>query len=323
MKAIQVHHYGGPEVLEYVECPEPPIADDEILVKSEAIGVNFADILTRDGRYHTPSPLPMILGFEVAGTVVRRDRRVQGFREGDRVLTFARGGYAEYAIGPSGLVYPMPAGFSWEEGAAFLVAFQTAYHILKTAGRIAAGETVLIHAAAGGVGTAAVQLAKCWGARVVGTASSAAKLDLLRGLGVDAAINYAEQDFSLAVKDLTRGAGVQVVLDSIGGEVFAKSLEILSPLGRLVAFGMASGKSGVVEARQLQAANRAVIGISVGRLRSERPQMLQDSYRELIALLEAKKIHPVLGRTFPLAEAAAAHRFVSSRESIGKVLLKP
>ena len=323
MKAIQIERFGGPEVLKLADLPEPPLASDQVLIKVEAIGVNFADILTREGRYHMPLPLPAVLGFEVSGTAAKVGSKVQGFREGDRVLSYAVGGYAEYAIGPANLVYPMPQGLSFEEGAAFLIVFQTAYHTLKTSGRLKAGETVLIHAAGGGVGTSAVQLAKAWGARVFGTASSDRKLELIRSLGADAAINYAITDFVGEVRRLTEGRGVDVILDSIGGEVFAKSLEVLAPLGRLVAFGMASGTSGVVEARKLQMANRTVAGISIGRLRVQAPELLQVSYQELQTLVETKKIRPLIGRIFPLAEAAAAHQFIQSRQSMGKVLLKP
>lgn len=323
MKAIQIERFGGPEVLQRTELPIPEIGEDQVLIKVEAIGVNFADILTREGRYHISSPLPAVIGFEVAGTVAKLGKSIHGLREGDPVVSFCIGGYAEYAIGEAKLTYPMPQHLSWKEGAAFLIVFLTAYHTLKTAGRLQKGETVLIHAAAGGVGTAAVQLAKVWGAKVIGTASHEKKLDLIWSLGADAAINYAETDFTQAVQELTGGKGVDVVLECIGGEVFTKSLGTLAPLGRLVAFGMTSGTTGVVEARKLQMANRTVAGISIGRLRVQDPALLRSSYYELKGLAEAKKVHPVIGRIFPLEEAATAHEFISSRGSSGKVLLKP
>ncbi|MBI2369706.1 MAG: NADPH:quinone oxidoreductase family protein [Deltaproteobacteria bacterium] len=322
MKAMQLTAVGGPANLKLTEIPEPTLAENEVLIKVECAGVNFADVNACHGRYPLP-PLPAVIGFEAAGTVTRLGAGVRSVRQGERVVAFVKGAYAEQAVASESLVYPLPPGFSWDDAAATLVVFQTAYHAMRTAGRLQTGETLLVHAAAGGVGTAALQLAKAWGVRALGTASSPAKLDLVRSLGAEAAINYATTDFVAAVRDTTKGRGADVVLESVGGEVFTKSLDALAPEGRIVVYGNSSGTPTALEPRKLQALNQSVAGFSVARMRAAQPERLQASYRELAKLFEAKQARPIIGRTFPLAEAGAALNYLASRQSTGKVLLKP
>jgi len=326
MKAVQVTRSGGPEVLKVLEMPEPTPGEGHVVVMVEAVGVNYADVLARRGMYPLAPPPPFVLGFEVAGTVAALGSKVTGLREGDRVVGFtvgSAGGYAERALCAAALVFPIPAGVSFEDAAAHFIVFNTAYHCLKTRGRVLPGESVLIQAAAGGVGTAAVQLAKLFGARVLACASSDDKLAKVKALGADVTINYATTDFVEAAKRETGGRGPDVVLESVGGEVFEKSIQALAPAGRLVVFGAATGKPGAVQVPVLQRNNLTLATFSIKGTAAQSPDLLRSGALELLDLLAKGTIRPVIGRTFPLAEAAAAQQHIEGRGSYGKVLLKP
>lgn len=324
MKAIRVHQYGGPEVLRYEEVPEPMPEPGEVLVRVRAAGVNFADTLARRGLYPAPTPPPFIPGFEVAGTVASIGAGVEGITIGQRVMGFApKGGYAELAVMPATSAIPVPEGISFEEAGAFPIAFLTAYHALKTFGRLQEGETVLIHAAGGGVGTAAVQLAKLWGGRVFATAGSDEKLSRVRTLGADKVLNYREVDFVEAVKRWTGGRGVDVVVESVGGEVFERSLRSLAPGGRLIAIGLSSGIQPKLHLGLVIMNRLSVIGMHLGSMTVERPDFIGASAWELIRLLTEGKIKPVVGHMFPLKEAAFAHGLLEGRGSYGKLVLTP
>ena len=326
MKAIQVTQSGGPEVLRFLDLPEPAPGDGQALVKVEVAGVNYADIMARRGLYPLAPPPPFIPGFEVAGTVAALGPKASGLQVGDQVVGFtvgSAGGYAERALGPAALLFRLPAGVSFVDAAAHFINFNTAYHCLKARGRLHPGETVLIQAAAGGVGTAAVQLAKLMGVRVLACASSDEKLAQVKALGADVIVNYATTDFVEAAKRETGGRGADVVLESVGGEVFERSLQALAPGGRLVVFGAASGKPGAVQVPALQRHNLTLATFSIKGTAAHFPDLLRAGAMELLGMLAGGKIRPVVGRTFPLAEAAAAHRYIEGRGSIGKVLLKP
>ncbi len=323
MKAVQVTRFGGPEVLVYVDLPDPAPAEAHVLIRVQAIGVNFADLKAREGGHISAAPPPFVPGLEVAGTVTAVGPGVRRVRPGDRVAAFPTGAYAERVAAPEALTYVLPPGVSFDAAAAFLLAFNTAYHALRTQGRLGAGESVMVHAAGGGVGTAAVQLAKLWGARVFACAGSDEKLAKVKALGADEVINYTTQDIAEEVQRRTGGKGVDLVLDSVGGEVFTKSLQVLALLGRLVIFGNASGRPRAVDEAALQGMSRTLAGLSVGGLRARRPDFLRAGCEELLGLLGEGKIHPVVGRTLPLREAAEAHRFLASRASYGKILLMP
>lgn len=331
MRAVRVHAYGGPEVMRYEEVPEPPIGPHEVLLRIRAAGFNYADIMMRTGAYEGGPRPPFIPGFEVVGTVARVGTWVRDVHEGERFWAFPEvgpgsGGYAEYVAVPADRLLPMPSELGDREGAAFPIAFLTAYHALRTVGRLAPGETVLIHAAAGGVGTAAVQIAKALGGRVVATAGSPEKIALIRALGADVAINYREADFAEAIRAEGGGpggaGGADLVLESVGGEVFRKSLECLKPFGRLVAYGIAGGEVPHANVRDLLFRNLSVCGFHLGEV-MRRPDLLRPSLQELATWLRAGKIRPVLGQVFPLREAAQAHALVSARGNIGKVVLIP
>lgn len=326
MKAVQVTKSGGPEVLKVLDLPEPTPGDGQVVVEVEAAGVNYADVMSRRGLYPLAPPPPFVLGFEIAGTVAAVGPKVSGLTMGDRVVGFSvgsAGGYAERALCAAAGLFPIPGGVSFEDAAAHFIVFNTAYHCLKTRGRVQPGETVLIQAAAGGVGTAAVQLAKLYGTRVIGCASNDDKLAKVKTLGADATINYATTDFVEAAKRETAGRGADVVLESVGGEVFEKSIQALAPAGRLVVFGAASGKPGSVQVPVLQRNNLTLATFSIKGTAAQTPDLMRAGALELLDLLAKGKIRPVIGRTYPLADAAAAHQYIEGRGSYGKVLLKP
>jgi NADPH2:quinone reductase len=324
MKAIRVHEPGGPEVLRYEEVPDPKPEAGEVLIRVEAAGINFADTLARRGLYPTSTPPPFIPGFEVAGTVMGVGEGVEGITTGQRVMGFApKGGYAELAVMPAASAIPVPGPMTFEEAAAFPIVYLTAYQALKSFGRLRQGESVLIHAAGGGVGTAAVQLAKVWGARVFATVGSDEKLSRVKGLGADEVLNYRTVDFAEAVRHWTSDKGVDVILESVGGEVFEKSLKSLARDGRLVAIGFSSGVQPQLQLGLLVMNGLSVLGLHIGVMTLKQPELIRTSAQELIELLAKGRIKPIIGHVFPLREAAEAHRILEGRGSYGKLLLKP
>jgi NADPH2:quinone reductase len=244
---------------------------------------------------------------------------------GQRVAAFPAGGsYAEQVVADPVLVYVLPEGVDFETAAAFPTVGVTAYNLLTLVGRLAPGETVLVHAAGGGVGTTAVQMARRLGAgKVIGTVGDDAKVGLVRDLGADEVINYRREDFAARVRDLTDGIGADVILDSVAGPTFAGSLTCLAPFGRLVVFGQASGEPGVARSADLYGLNRAVLGYSTGGYRRLRPAALRPAAEAVLHLLAGGEVRFVVGGRYSLAEAADAHRFVESRQSTGKILLVP
>lgn len=323
MKAIRMHTLGGPEVLRYEEVPAPQVGEGQMLIKVAAAGVNYADLSRRKGTYARQIPLPFILGSEVAGTIVQVGPGVDGFKAGDRVMAWpGRGGYAEYVAAPAVSVYAIPSTLSFEQAAGMPVVFLTAYHLLKTCAHVRPGETVLVQAAASGVGTIAVQLAKLWGARVIATASTDDKLKRVQELGADILINYRECDFAAEVRTLTDQRGVEIVLECVGGEVLTKSLTCLAPMGRLIIYGRASGTLPMLDPAQILTHNIAVIGLHLG-MPPWRPEMHRDPMQELLGLVQAGQVKPIVDRAFPLTDAAAAHQYLADRRTMGKVVLIP
>jgi len=327
MKAIQIRELGEDPDLRLVEIPEPRPGAGEVLVDVKAAGVNYADVLMCRGRYGGRRPLPFVPGFEAAGVVTEVGRGVENWRPGQRVMgTVLRetcGCYAEKAVMPAWLLLPVPQSLSFEEAAAFPEVFITAYLALHVFGRLTPGETVLIHAAAGGVGTAAVQIARAAGARVIATASSEEKLLRVRGLGAEVLINYATQDFLDEVKKQTDGRGVDLVLESVGGEVFEKSVQCLRPLGRLITYGTSSGSVGALKTTDLQRPSLSVGGFSFGALSISRPDVVRQVMAAVEELLAQRRVRPVVGHRLPLAEARAAQNLLASRGNFGKVILIP
>jgi NADPH:quinone reductase-like Zn-dependent oxidoreductase len=335
MRSVWIPRPGPPEVLEVREGPEPVPGSGQVLVRVRAAGVNFADVAARMGFYPDAPPRPCVVGYEVAGTIERLGPGVGAeLAPAQRVVALTRfGGYAEAVAVPTAQVFPMPAAMGFEEAAAIPVNYLTAVLMLYRFGNVRRGETVLVHAAAGGVGMAALQLCRAVGAEVIGTAS-ASKHAVLREAGVAHCIDYRTEDFEAAVRRITGGRGVDIALDATGA--FRKSYRCLAPLGRLVCFGLSSASSGL-EPKRLQALlsvarlpffhpiklmndNKAVIGVNLGHLWAH-IDMLR---REMMTLLEGWStgvIKPVVGKTFPLVEAAAAHRYIQERRNVGKVVL--
>jgi NADPH:quinone reductase len=321
MKAIRIHETGGPEVMRLEEIETPTPKEGEILVKVAAAGINYADLAQRAGAYLTPTRTPMIPGSEIAGTIARLGPGVNSPAEGTRVVAVCEGGYAEYAIAQASMVIPIPPGLNFAHAAAFPVQGVTAYQLLRESAHIQPGESILVHAAAGGVGTLAVQLAKLMGAgTVIGTASNADKLDLVRRLGADVAINYTEQDWVEQVKNATSGKGVNIILEMVGGQIAEQSLQCLAPFGRMVVFGAASGQITQFSGIQLMYKNQAIIGYWLAS-QLRRPERIAQAVMDLMQYLVGGKLEIVVGQTFPLAQAADAHNAIAERKTKGKVVL--
>lgn len=338
MRQVWIPRYGPPEVLEVREAPDPAPDVGQVRIRVAASGVNFADVMGRLGLYPDAPRPPMVVGYEVAGTVDAVGREVQGIAPGARVLAFTRfGGYSDVVCVPAAFVAPIPDALGFAAAAAIPVNYVTAWLMLVRLGNLRAGDRVLVHAAAGGVGQAAVQICRWRGAEIFGTAS-AAKHERLRAEGVQHPIDYRSQDFLAEVRRITDGAGVDIVLDAVGGASLARSYRALAPLGRLFTFGASSFATG--ERRSWLAAvggllrtprfhplrlmsdNRGVIGVNVGHL-WRRPEPLREALGEVLALVAQGVLRPVVDRTVPFAEAATAHRLLQERRNFGKVVLVP
>jgi len=315
VRAIQITEFGGPEKLVLRDLPDPAPGAGELLLDVLAAGVNYADTHQTEDSYLAKQTLPLIPGGEV---VVRDDR-------GRRLLGLVgAGGYAErIAVDPTRL-FPVPDQVGDGQALTTLVQGATAWHLLRTSAHLHAGESVVVHAGAGGVGTIAIQLAKRWGAgRVIATASSEDKRQLTRELGADVAVDSRTPDLTTALREANDGRGVDVVLEMTGGAVFDQSLAALAPLGRLAVFGMAGRTPPTpVEPGRLMARSAAVIGFWLVHV-VQRPAMLAEAVTDLLALIADGSLRPVVGATYPLERAADAHRALLDRSSVGKLVLDP
>ncbi|MFM1653572.1 zinc-binding alcohol dehydrogenase family protein [Brevibacillus sp. B_LB10_24] len=325
MRGVFVTKFGGSGVLACQHTDMPSPGPTEVLIRVAAASVNFADIKARYGKYHGAKTPPYIPGLDVAGTIEAVGGEVTQFQVGQRVIAFPnRGSYAEYTTADQVLTYAIPDALDMETAAACPIVSFTSYNMLHKAAALQAGETVLIHAAAGGVGTTAIQLAKILGARqVIGTVGSEAKADAAYQAGADFVIAGDRADFAAKVQELTDGKGVDVILDSIGGQVLENSLSCLAMFGRLVQFGNAGGGAGGISWGSLSPGCRSILGYSLGTYRRERPEALRQSGEEVIALLASGRLRMIIDRTFSLEEAAQAQDWVEQRRSRGKVLLIP
>lgn len=321
MKAVRINETGGPEVMHIEEIETPTPKTGEILIKVAAAGINYADLAQRQGAYLTRTITPTTPGFEFAGTVEALGPGVTSPAVGTRVVAFGEGGYAEYALAQPSTIIPIPDMLDFTHAAAFPVQGITAYQLLRESAHIQAGESVLVHAAAGGVGTLAIQLAKLLGAgTVIGTASNAQKLELIRRLGADAAINYTEENWPEQVKQATGGKGPDIILEMVGGSIAEQSLQCLAPFGRMVIYGAASNQIAQFTGVQLMYKNQAIIGYWLtAQLR--RPDYIARAAMELMQYLISGKLEIVVGQTFPLAAAAEAHKAIAERKTTGKVVL--
>lgn len=315
MRAIQMTEFGGPEVLRLVELPTPEPGPEEVLIRVARAGLNFADTHTRTNSYVRKATLPLVPGGEVAG--VREDT-------GERVVALVGdGGYAEYALAPRELVYPIPDEL--DEGAALALIIQglTAWHLYRTAAHVSAGESVVVHSAAGGVGSLAVQLGRALGAgRVIATASSSEKRALALELGADVAIDAEADGLTERLLAANDGRPVDVVFDMAGGAVFDASYAALAPFGRIVVCGIASQQPNELRTGSLLRHSRSVVGFYLFHT-LERPGMFGEALEDLFARAARAELRAVIGATYPLAQAAQAHIDLRERRSTGKLLLDP
>lgn len=324
MKAMVVEEFGEPEVLHQAEVGRPEPGEGEVLIEVKSAGINYADTMRRRNQYLVRQELPFVPGSEVAGIVAEVGEGVDDVSEGDRVVALVgTGGYAEYAVAPAEAIIPLPEGLDFDEAAAIPLQGLTAYHIIKTSGAMQEGESVLVHAAAGGVGTLAVQMAKLMGAgKVIATAGSRTKLDLADSLGADVLIEYSDDDWPEKVLEATDGKGADVILEMVGGDFPAKNLRCLNVFGRMVVYGAASRDRGSLVPAELMKRCHSVVGFYLPQIMS-RPELFVPSLQEMLGWISSGNLKLIVGGSYPLQEAAEAHRALEARETTGKIILNP
>jgi NADPH:quinone reductase-like Zn-dependent oxidoreductase len=336
MRQIWITKHGPPEVLQVREAPDPSPGAGEVRVRVKAAGINFADLMARVGLYPDAPPPPMVVGYEVSGIIDAVGPGVKAHGVGARVFAMPRfGGYTDVLVVPEAQAIPMPAAMSFEEGAALPVVYLTAYCMMLFTGALREGSSVLIHSAAGGVGIAAIQIAKTRGCTIFGVASPG-KHAFLRELGVQHPI--ATEGYAEAVRSIVGDRGVDLVLDAVGGRSWTEGYELLGPCGRLVAFGLSAAAAGETRSlfnavaqflrikryspMDLMDKNRSVTGVNMGHMFS-RLDLLRPQFDALVKMYDDKQIAPHVDRSFKFDEAPAAHRYIHDRKAKGKVLLVP
>ena len=314
MKAIQLTKFGGPEVLQYVDLPDPIPSETDELIDVSCIGINYADTHQTENSYLSKQELPLIPGLEVVGKT----------QSGRRVLAGATtGGYAQKALAPKAMCIDIPDSVSDEQAIAMLVQGTTAWHILKTMAHVQPGETVVVQAAAGGVGSLAIQLAKMWGAKVIAVTSTDAKNELAKSLGADAVVDANSSDLAGAMLAANGGKRVNIVLEMVGGKTFDASLEVLAPFGRLITYGMASRTAPTpIHPGALMGGTKTVAGFWLSHCFGKK-ELMGDVLAELFALISSGALKPVIGATYALSEAKSAHEAMLARATTGKVTLDP
>ncbi len=337
MRAYLLTRHGSPDVLRIHDLPDPEPGPGEVAVRVRAIGINYAEVLSRKGLYGWAPKLPYVPGMEAAGRIEAVGAGVSEEHVGEEVLVGAQyGAYAERIVVPASQALPAPPGYSLEESAAFAVNYLTAWVSLVEMARLRPTDRVLVSAAAGGVGTAAVQIARAFGCRVVGMAGSDDKLERVRALGADATVNYRSPDFPRRLEEAVGGRAIDVALEFVGGEVFRRSMASLAPFGRLVVAGYASmdlkrwnpvtwwrtwRDAPRVNVMKLAEASTGLLATHVGYLLPD-VDRLRRVWQELTAFVEEHGIRPVVGSTFPFHELPDAHRFMESRRSVGKIVVR-
>ncbi|MGH3249562.1 MAG: quinone oxidoreductase family protein [Trebonia sp.] len=331
MKAVRIHETGSPDVMRVEDLDVPRPGTGQVLIRVAVAGINFTDIMARQGVYvvrEAAPPMPTVLGTEVAGIVVGTGPGVPDAMTGKRVVSFVDGGYAEYAVAPAGMVTELPPEVDLGEAVSYLVQGVTAWQLLKDCGHLGDGQSVLVHSAAGGVGTLAVQLARVFGAgTVLATAGSAAKRQLAVELGADAAFDYTTPDWADEVLKATSGRGVDVILDAVGGEVGEQSLRCLAPFGRLVVYGVSGKSLAAFAGSQLMHKNQSVVGYWLTSRLGPRAADDEASARagqvveSLLGLAGKGQLRGIVRHAFSLEDAATAHRAIADRRTVGKVIL--
>jgi len=313
MKAIQITAFGGPESMHLVDLAEPVPGPGQEVIEVTSIGINYADTHQTENSYLSPQKLPLVPGIEVVG--IANGRRV--------LAPVDSGGYAQKAIAHSAAMIEIPDGVSDEQALCMLVQGSTAWHILKTVGHLQKGESVVIHAAAGGVGTIAIQLAKLWGAKVIAVASSESKRALAKSLGADFVLDADQDKLKDAILEANGGKPVNLVLEMVGGKTFDVSLEVLAPFGRLITFGMASRTAPTpIHPGVLMGGSKTITGFWLAHCFGKK-ELLNDVITELFSLVIDGKLKPVIGATFGLSQATAAHQAMLARKTTGKITLNP
>jgi len=327
MKAWRVNELGDPmDVLKLEEVDAPTAGPGEAVVEVGATSLNFFDILLCQGTYQEKPPLPFTPGAEVGGTVRTVGDGVTTVREGQRVLALPplpHGGLAQRVAVPAAAMLPIPDAMSFEDAAAHFIVYQTAYVGLHRRARLRSGEVALVHAGAGGVGSAAIQLAVAAGARVIATAGGAEKVAVCRRLGAEEVIDYREGDFVERVKELTGGRGADVIFDPVGGDVFDRSRRCIAFEGRLLVVGFAGGRMAEAPTNHALVKNYAVVGLHWGLYRKMAPQVIVETHQELMRLYDEGKIKPLIFRNVPFADVPAALDLIGSRATWGKLVTQP
>jgi len=325
MKAVRIHQTGGTEVLKYEELDNPEYKSHEVLVSIESISVNFSDTLIRRGLYPYMPDLPAILGNEAAGIISALGDDVKGLNIGQKVIVFGYPSYATLTAVPATRVIPIPESIDLDEAAALPIIYQTAYHMLHTVKRIKARESVLIYAAAGGVGTAVIQLGKIAGIKMIGLTSTDEKAREITNQGINHVINYKTENVVKKVLELTDGKGVDLILDCVGGPNFSDNFEMMNTMGHLIWFGIAAGNPSTNLLSELGKEPAKSYAVSMFHLYAiiNNPRLMAESFGALISYLAEGKIKPVIHNRISLAEAGKAHDILEMHENIGKVLLKP
>jgi NADPH:quinone reductase len=323
MNAVEITRPGEPEVLKPGKRPLPAIGAEEVLIEVAAAGVNRPDVLQRKGMYEPPPGTTDLPGLEIAGRVAATGAQVRHLKVGDRVCALvAGGGYAEYCAAPEAQCLPLPDGFSMVEAAAVPETFFTVWTNVFDRGRLRSGESFLVHGGSSGIGTTAIQLAKAFGARVFATAGNAAKCKACEDLGADRAINYRDEDFAEVVNEATGGKGVDVVLDMVGGDYIPRSIKIMAVEGRHVSIAFLRGAKVELNVEPVMRKRLTLTGSTLRpRSVAEKAAIAAQLHEKVWPLLSKGQIKPVIYKTFPLAEAAAAHALMESSEHIGKIVL--
>jgi NADPH2:quinone reductase len=321
MRAVVVDHFMSPSELRVTEAPDPVPSDTDVLVDVRAAGVNFFDTLIVQGKYQEKPPFPFSPGGEIAGVVRSVGPRARGVNPGDRVMAYlGHGGFAERARVPERAVHAIPPGMSFEEAAAFPIVYGTAYAAVVQRGATRPGETVVVTAAAGGVGLAAVQIAKAVGARVVALASGD-KLAVTEEAGADVAIDYRAEDWVDRLRDATDGRGADVVVENVGGDVFEGCAKTIAWGGRIVIVGFASGKIPEVRLNRVLLKHVSLVGVHWGPCHVHDPVLVSDGFRALASLYRQGRVKPVVSKTLPLERVADALAEIGGRQSVGKIVL--
>jgi NADPH2:quinone reductase len=313
MRAIQISEFGGPDAMKLVELSDPVPGADEVLLDVTAVGINYADTHQTENSYLSPQKLPLVPGIEVVGTY-----------NGDRYLaSVSSGGYADKAIAHKAVLFPIPDSVTDEQALCMLIQGTTAWHLLKTMGHLQVGESVVIHAAAGGVGTIAIQLAKLWGAKVIAVTSSEEKSALASSLGADVVVDANSEDLGKVLRKANGGKGVDIILEMVGGTTFDQSLLALGDFGRLLTFGMASRTAPTpVHPGSLMHGSKTISGFWLANCFGKK-ELMNDVIDQLFTLVSNGKLTPVIGGTYPLEQASEAHLAMLGRSTTGKIVLRP